>query len=54
MNNFVYILLIAANGWAMVDSLSRGQNIMACVNAFVLGLLTLRVLLSRILFITVK
>lgn len=49
MNNFVYILLIVANGWSMVDSLTKGQNMMACLNAFVLGLLTLGIIIKNIL-----
>ena len=50
MSNFLYIFLIAANGLAMVDSLSRGQNIMACVNAFVLGLLTLGIIVKNFVY----
>jgi len=49
MNNFVYILLIAANGWGMVDSLSKGHGALACLNAFVLGLLTLGIIIKNIL-----
>lgn len=50
MPNFLYILLIAANGWGMVDSLSRGQNMLACLNAFVLGLLTLGIIVKNFIY----
>ena len=50
MNNFVYILLIAANGWGMVDSLSKGHGALACLNAFVLGLLTLGIIVKNFVY----
>lgn len=41
MSNFLFwVFLLAVNSWAMVDSLSRGQNAMACLSAFALGFIT--------------
>ena len=47
MSNFLHILLIAVNSLGMIDSLVKGQGALACLNAFVLGLLTLSMIIKN-------